>query len=169
MPISDDIREVLMQREPGAAIAQALDALLDRDHYLFHVDANERSLTHRFGIYLQGFLPDWHVDCEYNRTGPDAKRYVTPFEQIELLELQGDIADTDGKTVFPDVIAHHRDTTDNYLVMEFKKTSSQVGDEVDFRKLNAFKHDPRLRYLFAIFVELQVGRVPGVARVIWVD
>ena len=166
MPISDQIREVLRQREPGAAIAQALDALLDRDGHLFQVDANERSLTHRFAMYLQSVLPEWHVDCEYNRNGPDPKRYVT---LIELMELQGDIADTDGKTVFPDVIAHHRDTTENYLVMEFKKTSSRVGDLVDFQKLRAYKHDPRLRYVFAIFVELRVGFEPGVARAVWVD
>jgi hypothetical protein len=169
MPISDDIREILVQREPGAAIAQALNAMLERDDHLLRVDANERSLTHRFGMYLQAALPNWHVDCEYNRNGPDPKRIMMLLERLELLELQGDIADTDGKTVYPDVIAHHRDTTDNYLVVEFKKTSSQVDDHVDFQKLEAYKHDPRLQYVHAIFIELRVGPDPGVAQAIWVD
>lgn len=162
MPISVDIRETLMQREPGAAIAQALDALLEHDGHLLRVDANERSLTHRFGMYLQAALPDWHVDCEYNRNGPDPKRIV-------LGERLVDIADTDGKTAYPDVIVHIRDTDRNHLVLEFKKTSSRVGDQDDFAKLGAYKHDPRLCYAFAIFVELEVGITPGVARVVWVD
>ena len=162
MPISTDIRETLIQREPGAAIAQALDALLEHDEYLFRVDANERSLTHRFGMYLQIALPDWHVDCEYNRNGPDPKRIV-------LGERLVDIADTDGKTAYPDVIVHIRETDKNYLVIEFKKTSSRAGDDDDFAKLDAYKHDRRLRYAFSIFVELEVGAAPGVARVVWID
>lgn len=166
MPITNDIREILTQRAPGTAIAQALDTLLEIDDHLFRVDANERSLTHRFGMYLQAALPDWDVDCEYNRNGTAPKRIMMLLEQ---LELQRDIADTDGKTVYPDVIAHHRDTTDNYLVMEFKKSSSAVSDHIDFQKLEAYKNDPRLGYAFAIFIELEVGAEPGVARAIWVD
>jgi hypothetical protein len=169
MPMSADIRETLMQREPGAAIAQALDTLLSHDRYLFEVNANERSLTHRFGLYLQDGLPDWHVDCEYNRNGLDPKRYLPLLELMQRLEVHGDVSDTEGKTAFPDVIAHHRSTTDNYLVMEFKKSTSQVTDEVDFEKLRAYKRDPRLQYRFAIFIELQVGDEPAVARVEWVD
>lgn len=162
MPMSAEIREILKQREPGAAIVQALDALLEHDEHLFRVDANERSLTHRFGMYLQVALPNWDVDCEYNRNGPDPKRIV-------LGERLVDIADTDGKTAYPDVIAHVRDTDRNYLVLEFKKTSSRAGDHDDFAKLAAYKHDPRLRYAFAIFIELQVGEKPGVSRAVWFD
>lgn len=162
MPISADIREILMQREPGAAIAQALDALLELDDHLLRIDANERSLTHRFGMYLQQLLPHWHVDCEYNRNGPEPKRIVSGERLV-------DIADTDGKTAYPDVIVHVRDTDRNYLVLEFKKTSSRAGDRDDFAKLDAYKHDPRLLYAFAIFIELEVGAAPGVGRVVWVD
>lgn len=94
--------------------------------------------------------------------GPQlGKRYVT---LIELL-----VADTDGKTVYPDVITHRRGTLENYLVLEFKKTSSQVRDEVDFEKLQAYKQDPRLQYEHAIFIELQINAEPGVARAVWVD
>ncbi len=169
MPISPEIRAILAERDPGAAIAQALDTLLAQDRHLFEVDANERSLTHRFGMYLQDALRSWHVDCEYNRNGPDPKRYLQLLELVKQLAAHGEVDDTEGNTVFPDVIAHRRDTADNYLVMEFKKTSSQVGDAVDFQKLEAFKHDPRLRYSFALFVELQVGAEPGVSRVVWID
>ena len=169
MPISPEIRAILAERDPGAAIAQALDTLLAQDRHLFKVDANERSLTHRFGLYLQDALRGWHVDCEYNRNGLDPKRYLPLLELMRRLQVHGDVSDAEGKTAFPDVIAHHRGTTDNYLVMEFKKTSSQVTDEVDFEKLRAYKRDPRLQYQFAIFIELEVGGEPGVSRAVWVD
>lgn len=162
VPLAEDIRKTLVQRAPGEAIAQALEALLRFDAHLLRVDANERSLTHRVGMYLQEAFRAWDVDCEYNRKGGDPKR-------LELDDVRTNVTDTDGKTVYPDVIVHHRDTDDNHLVLEFKKTSSQVRDEIDFRKLHAFKHDPRLRYAFAIFIELRVGDDPGVARVVWVD
>lgn len=169
MPISPEIRAILVERDPGAAVAQALDTLLEQDRHLFEIDANERSLTHRFGLYLQDVLRDWHVDCEYNRNGLEPKRYLPLLDLMRRLEIRGDVSDTEGKTAFPDVIAHHRDTTENYLVVEFKKSSSQVNDVVDFQKLEAFKQDPRLRYRFALFIELQVGVEPGVSRAVWVD
>lgn len=162
MPISDEIRATLLERDPGRAIARALDTLLERDRHLFEVDANERSLTHRFGMYLQAQFEDWDVDCEYNRRGADPKRYVTGEWLVE-------VTNTDGKTAYPDVIVHRRGTDRNHLVLEFKKSTSQQGDGDDLRKLIAYKSDQRLSYEFAIFIELQVGDQPGVSRAQWID
>lgn len=162
MPIPADIRTILEHHEPGRAIAAALDRLMEFDAHLLQVDVNERTLTHRFAVYLQEQLRDWHVDCEYNRNGPDPKRLI-------LHDLQPAADDTIGQTVFPDVIVHMRDTPQNYVVIEFKKTSSRIPDRVDLHKLQAFKHDVRLRYEYALFVVLQVGPQPGVSRVFWVD
>lgn len=169
MPISNKIRSILAQHEPGAAIARALEALIERDRHLLEVDANERSLTHRFATYLEAELRGWDVDCEYNRTGSDPKRYLPLVNLMQRLAVQSDVTDSEGKTAFPDVIAHRRGTPDNYLVMEFKKTSSQVDDAIDFMKLEAYKRDPRLEYRFALFIELHVGAEPGVSRAVWVD
>ncbi len=162
MPLSPEVRVILERHEPGPAIAAALDRLLELDEHLLRVDANERSLTHRFAIYLQEQLREWHVDCEYNRNGVDPKRLI-------LQDLQPTADDTDGQTVFPDVIAHKRGTQQNYVVIEFKKTSSRVPDCIDLQKLNAYRNDPRLRYDYALFVVFQVGPRPSVARVKWVD
>ncbi|MGH8646820.1 MAG: hypothetical protein ACREX4_21110 [Gammaproteobacteria bacterium] len=63
------------------------------------VDANERSISHRFGMYLQMEFPIYHVDCEYNRDEVDPKR-------IGHLNLHPDAEDTVGQTVFPDIIVH---------------------------------------------------------------
>ncbi|WP_206202345.1 hypothetical protein [Thermomonas aquatica] len=119
-------------------------------------------MSYRFAMYLQQELPNYHVDCEYNRTGINPKR-------LDPVYLPTEADDTEGKTVFPDVIAHIRGTDRNHLVVEFKKSSSTVNREIDFRKLRGYKGDVRLRYEHALFIELTVGDHPGVARAEWVD
>ena len=162
MAISREIRDHLEARAPGRAVLAALERLLAEDAHLLMVDANERSISHRFGMHLQAELPEFHVDCEYNRTGVDPKR-------IDHLYLGTDIHDTDGKTAFPDVIAHIRGPGRNYLVVEFKKSNSNVGFEFDFRKLRGYKGDQRLNYEHALFIELAVNGQAGVSRAEWVD
>jgi hypothetical protein len=81
----------------------AYDTLLKQDRALLELDANERSLTHKLAEHLQAEFPDWDVDCEYNRNGAIPKRLVgTGYVSTD---------NTDGKTVFPDVIVHQRDST----------------------------------------------------------
>jgi hypothetical protein len=113
--IEDGLAARLRETVPGTAVLSALQELLRRDAHLLKVDANERSITHRLAMYLQQELPDLHVDCEYNRDGADPKRLG--YFHLE----RPDTADTDAHTVFPDIIAHIRDTDQNYLVIEAKK------------------------------------------------
>lgn len=162
MTISREIQDYLESRPPGRAVLAALEQLLEDDAHLLMVDANERSISHRFGMHLQKELRDYHVDCEYNRTGVNPKR-------IDHIYLDTDIHDTDGKTVFPDVIAHIRGHKQNYLVVEFKKSSSTVNSDFDFKKLRGYKGDKRLNYEYAIFIELAVNGQAGVSHVEWVD
>ncbi|MCL4526703.1 MAG: hypothetical protein M1492_09625 [Gammaproteobacteria bacterium] len=162
MTISREIRDRLESKAPGRAVLAALERLLTDDAYLLKVDANERSISHRFGMHLQAELPDFHVDCEYNRTGVDPKR-------INSLYLTVHTDDTNGKTVYPDVIAHIRGQDQNYLVVEFKKSSSSDSTESDFNKLRGYKGDASLKYEYALFIELAVDGQAGVSRVEWVD
>ncbi len=154
------IVDTLLKRSAGAAVAQALSLLLERDGYLLKVDANERSIAYRFALYLQEQLPALHVDCEYNRDGIDPKR-------IQHLYVSPDLEDTEAKTAFPDVIAHIRGTNTNYLVIELKKTTNTVNRKFDFAKLRGYKHN--LGYEHALFIELAAGKEPHVCRVEWVD
>lgn len=48
-------------------IIRTLEKFLKEDSYLSDVDANERSQTHKIAEYLQQILPEYNVDCEYNR------------------------------------------------------------------------------------------------------
>jgi hypothetical protein len=92
---------------------------LREDRHLLEIHANERSMTHRVGIYLQQEFPGWNVDCEYNRQGAggDPKQ------------------DADGSRRFPDVIVHRRGLDENLLVIEAKKNvegqESAVGEDRD--------------------------------------
>lgn len=53
MALSEDQIQYLNSHPPGEAVARALSELLDNDQDLLGVDANERSITFRFALYLQ--------------------------------------------------------------------------------------------------------------------
>ena len=48
-------------------IIRTLEKFLKEDSYLSDVNANERSQTHKIAEYLQQILPEYNVDCEYNK------------------------------------------------------------------------------------------------------
>lgn len=113
------------------ATARALTQFLDRERDLLSRDVNERSITHKLAEYLQGQFPEWNVDCEYNRLGYKAKTLPA------VNEIRTD--DTDGRTIYPDIVVHKRGEPDNLLVIEVKKSgNSRGGDE---KKLTALTRD----------------------------
>ncbi len=155
------MEEILNINAVGNKVFQALTRFLEHDFTLLEIDANERTLTHRVAIYLQELFPEMDVDCEYNRDGHDPKEMYLPGGE-------GDAYDTDAQTVYPDIIVHRRETDENLLVMEFKKTSSRVDDKKDFMKLHEYKR--QLHYQYAIFVEFDVSfSSMGICRVEWVN
>jgi hypothetical protein len=149
-----DDKEVLEVLEVLEKIMIAYLKLLKNDSYLLEVDANERSITHRFAIYLEDEFPDYNVDCEYNRNDTDIKK-------IELISKQY-ISATDAKgntvSVYPDMIIHHRGTNNNFIVIEAKKTANNNNNDMekDMKKLNAYAS--QLRYRHAFFVKFPVKK-----------
>ena len=139
MDTNTDNKEVLEK------VKNAYRKFLKRDLYLLKVNANERSITHRFVIYLEEEFPDYHVDCEYNRNGLDPKRLYL-FRKTICSD------DENGTTVFPDIIIHHRGTNNNFIVIEAKKTNNNGNDD---EKLKAYKKD--LNYRHAFFVEFPIN------------
>ncbi|MFZ6022126.1 MAG: hypothetical protein ACOYT9_01485, partial [Patescibacteria group bacterium] len=49
------------------AIKYSVQCLIKNDRYLLENEINERSQTHKLAEYLQAILPNWNVDCEYNK------------------------------------------------------------------------------------------------------
>jgi len=146
-----------MQKKPesisGKDIRKLIECayrmLIEKDGYLLKVDANERSITHHLAIYLELLFPGYNVDCEYNRDGLDPKRLVSFEKKI-------DFDDTNGTTVYPDIIIHHRGRGKkcNFIVIEVKKTSKR--DDSDKEKLAIYKKE--LFYKYAYFVKFPVGK-----------
>lgn len=132
-----------------ALVKKAIDRLLADDGDLLQNDVNERSITHRFACYLQELFPEWNVDCEYNRNHDEIKKLVT--YQGKTVKAN----DTDGVSVFPDIIVHKRISKKNLLVIEVKKTTNSEPDKFDLDKLEAFKKD--LYYEHALFIRLKAG------------
>ena len=131
-------------------LINALEKLLEKDGYLLKVKANERSITHKVGLYLASEFLSFDVDCEYNRDGVSSK------ELISLANEKITADSTEAVTVYPDIIIHQRGANKkNLLVIEAKKSNSSVKDEVDLNKLKAFKRD--LKYKFAAFVKFNLS------------
>ena len=118
---------------------------------------NERSVTHRLGIYLQELFPEEHVDCEYNRIySDDADEYIA--KNIELGDLERDLTlkDTDARTVYPDIIVHRRNTNRNLLAIEVKMAWKAQKGSFDIVKAQAYKR--RLDYLYSAYLVLGPGQ-----------
>ena len=126
----------------------ALDSFIKDDHELLWLDANERSISHKFAEHLQREFPDWHVDCEYNRLDRERqakaidiskdkwKKLVRP-DPVREISYEDLLVAEDHPTVFPDIIVHHRGIPDNLLVIEIKKShSADIG--WDEHKLDAY-------------------------------
>ena len=148
LPLDQDIFERL---------SRAIEVLIEQDSYLFKADLHERSITHKFAEHLQREFPEWSVDCEYNRDGHEPKRLLLP-------SISPDPAD-DGceRSVFPDIIIHHRGqgVGRNLLVIEAKKSTSGSDDGWDELKLRKFKE--QLGYRYALFVRFRTREEePGV-------
>ncbi len=130
-------------------INNVLQDLVDKDVDILEVNINERTISHRFAIYLEAFFNGWNIDCEYNRDHDDRKTLNIDYENHRTDDIEA-------KTVFPDIIVHQRKTNKNLLVIEMKKstnTNSHDRDK-DIKKLKAFKRE--LNYQFAIFIDIGV-------------
>jgi len=129
------------------AVNTALLRLICEDTYLLKIDANELSITHRLAMYLQDSLPDWDVDCEYNRDLEGPKRVCGP---------------TGRDIIIPDIIVHHRGhhgTTSNLLAIEVKKSGSQSEDDAAAReKLRKLRKQHEYKYKHTLFLKLKTGK-----------
>lgn len=123
----------------------ALDELIDKDKFILQTDVNERSITHRLAVYLENLFPEWNIDCEYNRNHNDVKR-------LQLFPQNTSSDDTQGNSVFPDIIIHKRNSDENLLIIEMKKSTNRESSAFDIRKITAFKNQLGYRLGLSILV-----------------
>ena len=148
-----------------AAVTTACERLAEKDRPLFKRNVNERSLSHKFAIYLQqqvdAWTEGWDVDCEFNRDARDTgEDYVKQLDLINKFDsLTTNVHDEHAKTVFPDIIVHQRGFRNNLLVVEIKKnTATPASVAFDKQhKLQAYVH--QMEYQAAVFVLLEMTNV----------
>lgn len=150
------------KKQVEIALNRAIDIFIKEDMFLLNADANERSMSHRIAVYLEHEIPDFDIDCEYNRDGFDVKRLA--------LEPRNTSDDSEeAVTVFPDIIIHHRgNNNNNLLVIEMKKANTSADISYDLHKLRAFRQ--HLGYKWA--VHLIIGYQQSgdfVRRLQWID
>lgn len=105
-----------------------LTEFLETDKVLLEIDSNERSISHKLAEHMQSKFTGWNVDCEYNRV------------KYKLKKVNG--KKVNGKLVNPDIIVHHRNTYENLLVVEVKKSRNKKGIQNDRKRLENFLKAP---------------------------
>lgn len=154
----------IQPEELKSKVNKAIDKLLKNDIFLLSVNANERSISHKLAEYLQQAFDDWNVDCEYNRDNHnEVKRIKNWRDRCIKNKLKSD--DTDAKTVYPDIIIHHRNSINNLLVIEIKKSNNSENHDCDVRKIEMFIKD--LKYQYGLFVNFKVGEESGIDSLQW--
>lgn len=139
-------------------VSDAIHQFLKHDGILLCNDVHERSITHWLAVHLSSSFKEWNVDCEYNRDRSDVKELLLCREsnRSNCIDLElGEAAEIpfeylDKSKVYPDIIVHHRNTDENLLVIEVKKSTSSGSREFDLHKLRAYMS--QLGYRYGAFV-----------------
>ncbi|MCP3473243.1 hypothetical protein NLM33_23300 [Bradyrhizobium sp. CCGUVB1N3] len=137
-----------MRTELNKVIA-ALQDFYAQEDFLFEKDVGERTLTHRFAVYLEKQFSGWSVDCNYDRLG-----------ERTLHLPRGTIISTDdhlGKSIYPDVVVHQREIPNNLLAIEIRNVSNHTAIEHDQQKLKALT-DPDVWFAYWIGVLFVLSR-----------
>ena len=140
-------------------LVDALDAFYARETHLFENHLGERCLTHRLAVHLEHRFAGWDVDCDYNRLGDRT-----------MLLPRGAIVSTDddlGKSVFPDIVVHHRAGPENLLAIEVRKSANHQPPEHDRHKLRAMT-DPHLWHAFRAGVLLTLAQTQVASAEVYV-
>ena len=135
--------------------------------YLLDVNVHEQAISHRIAVYLEQLMPDFHVDCEYNKhLGNDklmahVKEFINkiPTEELQscgcdtckkIKELRKDGKDLEKKKIRPDIIVHTRNIdSNNLMVIEVKKDRNCPFDKA---KLESLTSTYDYKYSLGVFV-----------------
>jgi len=175
--------------EINEKLLNSLGYLLRFDHYLLENDINERSISHKLAEYLSFEFPNYNIDCEFNKVFKDPKiigifknliqdvSSTKEFMRDEINQLAQREVETgevlyDLKTkkliearnisikrIYPDIIIHHRGSSENLLVIELKKTTnkSESQRKWDEEKLKYVTTKPPFNYKFGAMIEIPCG------------
>ena len=158
-------------------LINAIAQLNANDFYLLRYNVSERSIAHKLAQYLTLFFPDYDVDCEYNANveADNGKKYIMLLKSVAdsygLLQKNKKDQELVLRNVYPDIIIHKRGRNrNNLLIIEIKKSSSNISCEYDIEKLKRYTSsddENLLRYSFGAFIYLGVEKELGKNRICW--
>jgi hypothetical protein len=140
-------------------VVAALNDFYARETHLLEKDLGERALTHRLAVSLERQFPEWNVDCDYNRLGERTWR----LPKASIVSTDDEL----GKSIYPDIVVHHRGVPENLLAIEVRKASNYQSAEHDRHKLRGLT-DPHLWFAYRIGVYLTLGRKSIISSEVYV-
>jgi len=129
--------------------------------FLLERDANERTMAHHLAIHLIPHFNGWDIDCEYNRDGSDDNKTLELPKRTQPTSM-----DVDARTVYPDIIVHHRGdggAENNLLIIEIKKSSNKLETEYIFDRVKLRQFQKELGYRHAYLLVLETDGSLGLA------
>jgi hypothetical protein len=130
-------------------VVLALGDFYARETHLLEKDLGERTLTHRLAVAIERQFPEWNVDCDYNRLGERTWR----LPKASIVSTDDEL----GKSIYPDIVVHHRSVPENLIAIEVRKASNYQPLEHDRHKLRGLT-DPHLWFAYRIGAFLNLGR-----------
>lgn len=139
-------------------IIRTLEKFLKEDSYLSDVNANERSQTHKIAEYLQQILPEYNVDCEYNRN-------LRQEKTLNFSEIVYKIKDFLAKTSNSDELRKHKRTRMSKLlgmitpenIIADESSSLQTQDSSNYVGYLTFTdetHNKKYKYIKRVFPDI---------------
>lgn len=146
------------KQEIKKILKESINELYKKDSEIIFKSYNlhERSITHRLAIYLERHFIDngYVVDVEYNRMRNAYGEDIIGNEIGKRLDFQK--YGKDSSAVYPDIIVHKRNTTDNLLEIEVKMEWKSSKKDFDLIKINEYIE--QLDYEFGVYIELAENR-----------
>jgi hypothetical protein len=130
-------------------VVAALQDFYTRETHVLERDLGELTLTHRLAVSLERQFPEWDVDCDYNRLGERTWR----LPKASIVSTDDEL----GKSIYPDIVVHHRAVPENLLAIEVRKASNYQSLEHDRHKLRGLT-DPHLWFAYRIGLCLTLGK-----------
>jgi hypothetical protein len=163
----NDINTKINDTDLSNKLICSISRFLENEKFILENSLNERTISFKLAEYLNREFTDYDVDCEYNRmvSGNIDLQYIQKTLNLEIDEISSD--DTNGTTVYPDIIVHKRGNNDNnLLVIEVKKkefadrtrkSTPETYREFDFRKLEAYTQE--LYYQYGLYIEFDKANI----------
>ena len=139
---------------------EAVKRVYEHDRSLIGSGASERSVAHRFAVYLEASLPKMNIDCEYGLSEATSSPEDIPA-------IKGCEEKKEPGWIVPDILVHARNSKDEDNLAVFEVRCGSELDECDKAKLGCMtSKEGRYGFGFGMGVEFYPDHC---SRVLFID